>query len=276
MILTFRDTTRLSTTFTCSVLAALLVQAPVRVQAGTSPTELVEGERLFLTHCASCHGNRGEGDRGTALAAPRLIRAPTDEALLEVVAGGIPGTEMPRFVFAEDDAQKIVTWVRHLGRLPTEQVAGDSGRGAKLYATRGGCVACHFLRGQGGVLGPDLTEIGLRRGAAYLRTALLEPEAHVPRISGAYPFNSRLVENFLYVRVVTKGGETVPGIRLNEDTFSLQMRDLSGHFRSFHKSELAELHKDWGRSPMPAYGAAFSADELDDVVAYLVSLKGEK
>lgn len=252
------------------------MQAPVRAQAGTPPTGIVEGERLFLTHCASCHGNRGEGDRGSALAAPRLIRAPTDEALLKVIANGIPGTEMPRFAFAEDDAQKIVAWVRYLGQLPAEQVSGDPERGAKLYATSGGCAACHFLRGQGGALGPDLTEIGLRRGAAYLRTALLEPEVHVPKISGAYPFNSRLVENFLYIRVVTTGGETIAGIRLNEDTFSLQMRDLSGRFRSFHKSELAELHKDWGRSPMPAYGAVFSANELDDVVAYLVSLKGEE
>ena len=40
--------------------------------------------------------------------------------------------------------------------------------------------------------------------------------------------------------------------------------------------ELAELHRDWGVSPMPPYGGVFSATELDDVVAFLVSLRGVK
>jgi putative heme-binding domain-containing protein len=264
------------TTLFGATLALLLVQSFARAQIAAPAAGLAEGERLYQTRCASCHGARGEGDRGSALTVPRLIRASTDADFLKVIAGGIPGTEMPRFAFAEDEAAKIVAWVRHLGRQPPEQVSGDPGRGEQLYATKGECAACHFLRGQGGALGPDLTEIGLRRGAAYLRTALLEPNTHVPKISGAYPFSSRLVENFLFVRMVTIGGETIAGVRLNEDTFSIQMRDLSGRFHSFYKSELTELHKNWGRSPMPAYGTALSADELDDVVAYLVSLKGEE
>jgi putative heme-binding domain-containing protein len=259
-----------------STLVVLLVLSSVVSRVSASAIDHAQGGRLYQVHCASCHGVWGEGDRGPSLIGPRLVRAPTDEAFLKIIANGISGTEMPRFALADGESADIVAWVRQLGRLSFEPVPGSPARGARLYATKGGCVACHFLRGEGGALGPDLTEIGLRRGAAYLRTALLEPHAHVPKIISAYPYNSRRMGNFLFVRVVSQGGETVTGVRLNEDTFSIQLRDVSGRFYSFYKSELSELHKEWGWSPMPAYGTVFSGDEMTDVVAFLASMKGEQ
>ena len=85
-----------------------------------------------------------------------------------------------------------------------------------------------------------------------------------------------LPQNFLYVRVKTHQGDEFIGVRVNEDTFSIQIRDATGKVRSFFRSELAELHKDWGKSPMPSYAKVFSADELDDLVAYLVSLREQQ
>jgi mono/diheme cytochrome c family protein len=35
-----------------------------------------------------------------------------------------------------------------------------------------------------------------------------------------------------------------------------------------------ELKKEPGKSPMPSYSKVFTAEELDDVVAYLDSLRG--
>jgi hypothetical protein len=63
------------------------------------------------------------------------------------------------------------------------------------------------------------------------------------------------------------------GVRLNEDTFSIQVRDLSGNFRSYFRSELVEVVKQPGKSPMPSYKNAFTPDELNDVIAYLDSLR---
>jgi hypothetical protein len=65
-------------------------------------------------------------------------------------------------------------------------------------------------------------------------------------------------------------------VRVNEDTFSIQLRDSSDQVHSFFKSDLTELHKDWGKSPMPSYREVFSNLELDDVVAFLASLGRER
>ena len=80
----------------------------------------------------------------------------------------------------------------------------------------------------------------------------------------------------MFVRTKTKAGKEVAGIRVNEDTYSIQLRDLTGAMHSFFKKDLSELHKEKGVSPMPVYGVLFSPTELDDMVAYLVSLRGEK
>jgi hypothetical protein len=64
-------------------------------------------------------------------------------------------------------------------------------------------------------------------------------------------------------------GKSITGIRLNEDTFTIQIRDYSDRIWSLDKSALRELHKDWGKSPMPSYRARFTDSELQDVIAYL-------
>ena len=63
-------------------------------------------------------------------------------------------------------------------------------------------------------------------------------------------------------------------MRLNENLLSIQLRDYSGGLHSFLKSELRELHKDWGKSPMPSYRNVLTPQEIADVVSYLASLKG--
>jgi putative heme-binding domain-containing protein len=156
-----------------------------------------------------------------------------------------------------------------------ERVPGDPQRGAEIYAAKGQCAKCHIIRGEGSAYGTDLTDIGRRRSAAYLRRSLLEPNADVPQ-SFSPRTEAGLPQNFLYVRVVTRDGRDFSGARVNEDTFSIQIREAPGRVRSFFKSDLAELHKDWGKSPMPTYAGALTTDEIDDLVAYLVSLRGQK
>ena len=247
--------------------------APRRTLQWKEPTadDLVEGQRLYERHCLSCHGPKGEGGRGPTLALPKLPRASDSVALMRIIKDGIKGTEMPEARFAE--VRQVAAWVLKLGQLPPEAVPGDPVRGRKLYFGKGACAMCHTLEGRGGAFGPDLGDIGLRRSASHLRRALVEPAADVPRSFSFYRADITIPQNFLLVHVASRDGRKVTGIRLNEDAFSIQLRDAAQQVHSFEKSDLAELRKDWGASPMPAYGTVFTKDELDDMVAFLASLK---
>lgn len=242
-------------------LCACALWAQPAPQPLLTPEDLAAGERLYRTQCASCHGARGEGGRGATLARPRLLHAPDDQSMFYVIANGIPDTEMPGHWFTDRETRQLIAFVRTLGRVAPQKATGDVANGEKLYAGKGGCAACHTIGGRGGAIGPDLSDIGARRSLAYLRESLINPEAAVP-------------DGFLQVQITIRNGQRITGVRLNEDTFSIQIRDLSGDFRSFFKTELAELSKQPGKSPMPSYARVFTASELDDVVAYLDSLRG--
>jgi len=248
--------------------AALALQVHPALCADNS----AQGERLFQLHCAGCHGPRGEGGKGPNLSMSRLARSPSEEELIKVITDGIDGTQMPTSRLDKDQIKQVATFVRQLGVLPSEAVPGNAKQGEQLYFSKGNCAQCHAIRGRGGASGPDLTEIGLRRGAAYLRLALTNPEADVPKGFSSFGPDASIPQNFLLVRVVTKDGQRVNGVRVNEDTFSIQLRDSSDRVHSFFKSDLSKLHKDWGKSPMPSYHDVLSNAELDDVVAFLVSL----
>ncbi len=242
------------------VLAIAAVQ-PDRI-AALKPADLEQGKKIYNNQCALCHGIGGVGGRGPALNQPRLQRAPTNAALFKVVKEGIPGSEMPDFWTLNDkEIWQVAGYVRSLGRMQAVKLTGTAEQGRTIFEKN--CAACHVVRGEGGVAGPELTESGARRSPAYLRAALLDPNATTP-------------EGFLVVAVTTADGQRVRGVRVNEDSFNIQLRDASNRFHSFRKSELKELKKEFGVSTMPSYKDAFTAAELDDLIAYLASLRGEK
>ena len=232
------------------------------------------GEGLFRLHCAPCHGLNGEGGRGPNLAVLKLPHAPDDDVLSGIISLGIPGTQMPGTRMTADENRQLVAYVRGLGRLHPAQVQGDRATGERLFWSKGNCGQCHTVGPRGGRLGPDLTEIGTRRGAEHLRESLLDPEAEVPETFAVYRRVIFMPDNFLQVRVVTQDGSWITGIRVNEDTFTIQIRDYADRVYSFRKEELRELDKDWGKSPMPSYRGVLSDSEIRDVIAYLISLQG--
>jgi len=239
----------------------------------TSAVEIARGKELFAGHCASCHGQDGEGNKGPTLAQPTLPRAQDDASLFAVIRQGLEGTEMPRTRLDRPDVARVAAYVKSLGSRPPERVPGDPQRGAQLYAGKSACAKCHTLGGAGSAFGPDLSDIGLRRSAAYLRRSLVEPNAEVPQSFNAFRSDVMLPLNFLYVRVVTRDGRNIDGVRVNEDTFSIQIREAPGKVHSLFKSEIKQLNKDWGKSPMPTYRDALTTAELDDLVAFMVSLR---
>lgn len=232
------------------------------------------GELLFRTHCAPCHGPRGDGGRGSNLAVRKLPRAPDDATLSAIITQGIPGTQMPGTRMTSAENLQLVVFVRSLGRSAPAAVPGDRSNGERLFWSKGGCGRCHTVGPRGGRLGPDLTEIGAKRSQGHLRASITDPEAEIPETFAVYRRVIFMPDNFLQVRVVTRDGSRIKGVRLNEDTFTIQIRDYSDRVYSFRKEELRELQKDWGKSPMPSYRGVLSELELQDLVAYLASLQG--
>ena len=256
----------------CGLLAAHMllmwqVELPTEVPKQnpyTSAADVQHGKQLFAANCAVCHAPDGTGGRGANLARPKLQRAPDDHALFFVIRQGVPGTEMPPgwLVLNEHEIWQVAAYVRSLGRVAQERVPGDARAGGDLFR-RLGCPGCHQTGAEGGRVGPPLTDIGSRRGAAYLRAKVLEPASSLP-------------EEFLQVQIVTRDARRISGIRLNEDNYSIQVRDLSDQLLSFWKDELTSLQRQPGRSPMPSYRERLSDRELDDLVAYLASLQGDR
>jgi putative heme-binding domain-containing protein len=239
----------------------LVGQESELAQPKATPEDRLEGQRIFGTQCSYCHGPKGEGGQGAVLAVPRLAHAPDDIGLFRVIRDGIAGTKMPASALAPDQIWQVVAYVRTLGRVEGAKSKGDAARGSQIYADKGNCSHCHSVKGLGGGIGPDLTDIGARRNAVQMRTALIDPDDSVPL-------------DYMQVRVVMRDASSLTGVRVNEDSFSIQIRDLSNHFHSFWKSELSQISKEPKRSLMPSYRNNLSATELDDLVAYLKSLQG--
>ena len=239
-----------------------------------NPADIQQGKQLFEGLCADCHGFEGTGGRGPNLNRPTLSRAQDDDSLRTIIRDGLPDRGMPRVRRTTDSEQRqLMAYVRSLGRTARAANVGDVQKGSAVYQ-RSGCASCHVIKGEGGTVGPELTIIGTQRGTDYLRQAIVDPAAALPH--GTLPVPSRNLDEFLPVRVVTRDGKEVPGLRINEDTFTIQIRDSNNELHSFRKADLREVQKEFGKSLMPAFKDRLAASDVNDLVAYLSSLRGDK
>ena len=226
--------------------------------------DLAVGKRAYVAQCALCHGIDGSGGYGPSLLVPVLSRANDDRGLFRVVDQGIPNL-MPAYGRANGPRRtwQLAAYVRSLMAGSTVAVvAGDAVKGKTIYQERG-CASCHVLDGAGRAYGPDLSNIGAQRGAGYIKEALLQPSARVP-------------DGHVVVTAKPKDARSVRGVRVSEDAFWVYVRDPSGKIFRYWKADLEALEREAGVSLMPAYGAQRSSTEVDDLVAYLASLRGQR
>jgi len=234
---------------------------------------------FYRQRCAGCHGPSGEGSRGPALKVAALKQANDPESLVALLRRGVPGTEMaavPESVIDDRSIRALANYVLAFRTNSGSGLSGAAAQGEELFRTKGKCLDCHRLNGEGKPLGPDLSAVGRDRDPKWLRRALTDPQADIYDSFEGYRWTIDLPDNYLLIEATTKGGEKITGPRINEDAFSIQLRDSEGHIRSFLKSELDSLVKRWGKSPMPSYENVLSSSELDNVVAYLSTLRGSR
>jgi putative heme-binding domain-containing protein len=251
------------------VLGLLLIHssgflaAQTRTATPAGGTDLAAGRKVFDAQCAWCHGTDGTGGTGPNLQG-RLIHATDLKSIVEIITSGIPGTEMPSFrsPLTERSIRQAATYVRSLSRTASRTPAGDTQRGAALYESNR-CGGCHVVNGAGGILGPELTSIGARRGPPYLREALVTPEATHP-------------PGYLVVKATMADGQDVRGIRVTEDVFWIHIRDAAGNVHALEKAKLQKVERELTATLMPSYASRLSSAQLDDLVAYLSSLRGAR
>jgi len=227
-------------------------------------SDLAAGRRAYVAQCALCHGMDGSGGYGPSLLVAVLARASDDAGMLRVVDQGIPNL-MPGYGRANGPRRtwQLAAYVRSITAGSASVVlAGDSARGKAIYQERG-CGSCHVLDGAGRAYGPDLSSIGAQRGPAYLKEALLKPGARVP-------------DGHVVVTAKPKDARSIRGVRVAEDVFWVYVRDPGGTIHRYWKPDLEALEREAGASLMPAYGAERRATEVDDLVAYLASLRGAR
>jgi cytochrome c oxidase cbb3-type subunit 3 len=224
--------------------------------------DVAAGKRLFERHCALCHGMDGKGGRGPALNRVHLIHAPDDKALETVIVDGIPPYMPEGYFLEEKDVVNLAAFVRSLSKVSPDRLPGDARRGSEVYA-KSGCSGCHITFGTGVGYGPELTGIGDQHSAAFLEKVIRKPSAVLP-------------DDFLMVKATTSSGETIEGIRVNEDSFTIQVKDAGGNFRSLRKQDLKDLQKLRGETPMPSFESILSTSEMQDLVAFLASQRGKQ
>jgi putative heme-binding domain-containing protein len=239
------------------LLSALCLRiAPAQQRYLSSDVE--NGSRLYRNNCFACHGPDGNSIPGVDFRRGQFKRVSSDDDLLRVIASGVPGTAMPPTTMNDSARLALLAYLRSMHE--SAKGSGDADRGRVLFEGKGGCTACHRVNGKGSRLGPDLSEVGLIRTAAYLERSLLAPAESI-------------LPEHRFVRIVTREGAVITGRRLNEDTHTIQLIDTDERLRSFSKSDLREYTL-LTTTTMRSYQDTFSPAELADVVTYLLSLKG--
>ena len=202
---------------------------------------LRRGARSYRSHCAECHGLKGEGGRGPDLTRGEYRLGSTDAALFKTIDDGIPGTQMPGIYFEEMQIWQLVAYVRTLASPGSAQpIRGNRANGEALFFGTTGCSACHMAQGRGGRGGPDLSYIGSSRSPQHLRASLLKPSDEFPM-------------QWWTAHAVDKQGNRFNGMRLNEDTYSIQLLDAQRDLVSLQKADLSSLRIESKVSPMPSY-----------------------
>ena len=90
----------------------------------------------------------------------------------------------------------------------------------------------------------------------------------------AESLDKQIADDYRTVSVVTPQGERIRGIELNQDEYTIELRDTKENLRSFRKADLKEVRRETG-SLMPSYRTALTGGEIENLVAYLSSLRGK-
>ena len=132
--------------------------------------------------------------------------------------------------------------------------------GHNMYlATR--CATCHSMRGEGGIIGPNLTQLGTRFTAEDMITAIVEP-------------NEAISDQYASTVLYLTNGQSVVGklIREDDNTYYLSQNPFAPDvIREIPKAEVTETKLSAVSVMPPGLINPLGKDELQDLIAYLMA-----
>ncbi|WP_395752106.1 PVC-type heme-binding CxxCH protein [Prosthecobacter sp.] len=252
---------------------------PVRVAALTAVAE--KKPALAGQLAAAALGSIADGDTMRAWLTPLLAREPAVAALAKELNDRPCSAEVAKLALTtltaagRGDAALTTAFGKILGvkntvpAYETSWVAalaaevkrgGDAVKGKAVFnAPLSGCIACHKIGGQGGVVGPELDAVGRGVPVELLIEAVVWP-------------NRQIKEGYVATTLKLKDGRQLQGYKVSEAGGELQLRDLlGGQVSRFTPAQIQE--KQEAGSLMPeGLIMNMTREELRDLIAYLAGL----
>ena len=137
---------------------------------------------------------------------------------------------------------------------------GDAAKGKAVFnAPLSGCIACHKIGGQGGIVGPELDAVGRGVPVELLIEAVVWP-------------NRQIKEGYVATTLTLKDGRKLQGYKVSEAGGEMQLRELaSGQTSRFTAAQIAERQEAGSLMPEGLI-MNMTREELRDLVAYLAGL----
>src|SRR5690554_65422 len=136
----------------------------------------------------------------------------------------------------------------------------DIEKGKAMFAASQ-CLGCHNMRGEGGIAGPDLTQLGTRFSPRDILVHTIDPSAEIS-------------DQYAATNFYMNDGSSIIGKLANENetTYFVSQNPFAPQdIREIPKSEVSSTKLSDVSIMMPALINRLNAEELKDLMAYLIS-----
>lgn len=197
----------------------------------------------------------------------------------------MPDPTRPPIALTADEVRAVIVYLQSLGgqvdlaaiRLPERLTApraapveawqpyppGDPRKGEALFfdaESAAGCGKCHRVRGRGGDVGPDLTEVAGTRDPRFIIDSILEP--------------SRVIASgYEAILIVTTRDQMITGIVKKDDATGVEVADSQGRLLRVARADIKQQVPQT-LSLMPSnFREILTVEEFHDLLAFLLTLK---
>ncbi len=151
--------------------------------------------------------------------------------------------------------------LKHYARIAAASAAGggDPGHGEEVFGDN--CAECHKIKDEGGEIGPDLSQIGLK-GLKFISESILKP-------------SKKITAGFETYEVVDSEGRKHIGLKTRDEAGEIDITKATGEVVTIARGTIKELNEDKDTSIMPEdLSEAMTVKDYQDVQAFLMMQKG--